>query len=82
MGAKANVLVGDAVVTVTTISGHPVGPMFGRFGGTGWTASCEHKTNRCGSQCLEESAAGNGGLPIHGSSRSSLRGSCFCYEYP
>lgn len=25
MGAKANVLVGDAVITVTTISGHPVG---------------------------------------------------------
>jgi hypothetical protein len=27
MGTKANVLVGDATVTVTTISGHPVGPV-------------------------------------------------------
>ncbi|MBU2118733.1 MAG: hypothetical protein KJ954_14190 [Alphaproteobacteria bacterium] len=27
MGSKANVLVGDAAVVVTTISGHPVGPV-------------------------------------------------------
>jgi len=27
MGTKANVLVGDATVVVTTISGHPVGPV-------------------------------------------------------